>query len=33
MYDASEKNYKEMKDLMIPMKYERDNDFIDAVYI
>ncbi len=33
MYDASDKVFKELKDLMIPMKYERDNDFIDAVYI
>lgn len=33
MYDASDKVFKELKELMIPMKYERDNDFIDAVYI
>ena len=33
MYDASEKNFKEMKDVMIPIKYERENDFLDAVYI
>lgn len=33
MYDASDKDIKEMKDHMIPNKYERENDFIDAVFI
>jgi hypothetical protein len=33
MYDAGEKVFKELKELMIPLKYERDNDFLDAVYI
>ena len=33
MYDTSEKLFKEMKEQMIPIKYERENDFLEAVYI
>lgn len=33
MWDASDKVFKEMKDQMIPIKYERENDFIDAIFI
>lgn len=33
MYDASDKIFKELKDQLIPSKYERENDFLDAVFI
>ena len=33
MYDATDKNFKEMKEAVIPIKYERENDFIDCVFI
>lgn len=33
MWDASDKVFKEMKDQVIPIKYERENDFIDCVFI
>ena len=33
MYDAGEKEFKEIKEQMIPLKYERENEFIDAVFI
>lgn len=34
MYDASDSTLlKEVKEPMISLKYERDNDFIEAVYI
>lgn len=33
MIDATDKVFKELKDNLIPHKYERENDFLDAVYI
>lgn len=30
MYDTTEKLFKEMKDQIIPVKYERENDFLDV---
>jgi hypothetical protein len=33
MYDATDKIFREMKEPVIPVKYERENDFVDAVYI
>lgn len=33
MYDATDKVFREMKDQIIPIKYERENEFVDAVYI
>jgi len=33
MYDASDKQFKEMKDQIIPIKYERENDFIECIFI
>lgn len=33
MYDTSDKTFKEMKEQVIPIKYERENDFIDCVFI
>jgi hypothetical protein len=33
LYDASDKNFKEMKEQMMPIKYERENDFIEAIFI
>ena len=33
MYDTSDKSFKEMKEQMIPIKYERENDFLDVQYI
>ena len=32
-YDASDKVFKEMKEQVIPVKYEKENDFIECIYI
>lgn len=33
MYDASDKHFKEMKEAIIPIKYERENDFLECIFI
>jgi len=33
MYDASDKTFREAKEPMIPVKYERENDFVDVVFV
>lgn len=33
MYDTSEGTFKEKKEQMISIKYERENDFLDVQYI
>lgn len=31
-YDASDKTFKEIKETVIPLKYEKENDFVDVCF-
>jgi hypothetical protein len=33
MFDATDKVFKETKEQIIPIKYERENDFLECIYI
>jgi hypothetical protein len=32
-WDATDKPFRELKDIAIPVKYERENDFLDCVFL